>query len=101
MSPKVELVVRRLKNYKPEKIILFGSHARGSSDAYSDIDLVVIKKTKKPFLDRIKEVIKIIKPNFSIDILVYTPEEFSEMLLNGNPFIESVVREGKVLYEKK
>ncbi len=101
MSPKVELVLRRLKNYKPEKVILFGSHARGSSDAYSDIDLVVIKKTKKPFLDRIKDVIKIIKPNFSIDILVYTPEEFREMLLSGNPFIEFVAREGKVLYEKK
>jgi len=70
------------------------------ADPYSDIDLVIIKKTKKLFLDRIKDVIKIIKPNFAIDTLVYTPEEFQKMSSNRNAFLEFVVKEGKIIYEK-
>jgi len=100
MPPNIDHILNRLKKYKPEKIILFGSHARGLADPYSDIDLVIIKKTKKLFLDRIKDVIKIIKPNFAIDILVYTPEEFQKMSSDGNAFLEFVVKEGKIIYEK-
>jgi predicted nucleotidyltransferase len=100
MASHIEHTLQQLKKYKPEKVILFGSHARGSSDSYSDIDLVIIKKTKKLFLDRIRDVFKIIKPNFAIDILVYTPEEFKKMSSDGNPFLEFVVKEGKIIYEK-
>jgi predicted nucleotidyltransferase len=100
MNARLEYVLNRLKEYEPEKVILFGSQARDACDVYSDIDLVIIKKTKKLFLDRIKEVLKIIKPNFAIDILVYTPDEFQRMSFEGNPFLEQVLREGKVIYEK-
>ena len=63
--------------------------------------MVIIKKTKKVLLDRIKDVIKIIQPNFAIDILVYTPEEFQKMSSDGNSFLEFVVKEGKIIiYEK-
>lgn len=93
-------IYRRVKKYDPEKVILFGSQARGASDPYSDIDLVIVKKTHKPFLDRLKDVITLIKPNFAIDILVYTPEELQQMVSMGNPFVERVLREGIVIYEK-
>jgi len=43
---------------------------------------------------------KVIKPNFAIDILVYTPDEFQKMVSEGNPFLEHVLKEGKVIYEK-
>lgn len=43
---------------------------------------------------------KVIKPNFTIDILVYTPDEFQKMVSEGNPFLEHVLKEGKVIYEK-
>jgi len=100
MASKIKNILNLLKKYKPEKVILFGSHARGSTDSYSDIDLIIIKRTKKPFLDRIKDVLKIIKPNFAIDVLVYTPEEFRKMTSEGNPFLEYVIKDGKVIYEK-
>ena len=100
MEPRIERIVHRLKKYKPEKVILFGSHARGSPDPYSDIDVVIIKKTRKFFLDRIKDVLKIAKPNFAIDILVYTPDEFEKMSSEGNAFLEYIIKEGKVIYEK-
>jgi len=100
MDPKIVRILTLLKEYNPEKVILFGSQAKNSCDSYSDIDLVIIKKTEKRFLDRIKEVFKVIKPNFAIDILVYTPDEFQKMLSEGNPFLEHVLKEGKVIHEK-
>ncbi len=100
MDPKIVRVLNQLKEYSPEKIILFGSRAKNACDFYSDIDLIIIKKTERLFLDRIKEVLRIIKPNFAIDILVYTPDEFRKMVSEGNPFLEHVLKEGKVIYEK-
>jgi predicted nucleotidyltransferase len=100
-SPRLRRILNLLKKYKPQKVILFGSYANGTNDPYSDIDLVIIKNTRRRFLDRIRDVIEIIKPNFAIDILVYTPKEFQEMFSEGNLFVESVIKKGKVVYEKK
>lgn len=101
IRPKLKQILKSLKMYQPQKVILFGSYAKGTNDQYSDIDLVIIKNTRRRFLDRIKDVIEIIKPSFAIDILVYTPREFQKMFSEGNLFVESVIREGKVVYEKK
>lgn len=100
MDTKLATILRRLREYDPEKVILFGSRSRGASDRYSDYDLVIIKKTRKRFLDRIKEVIQIIKPNYATDIFVYTPREFQRMIAEENPFLQHVLKEGKVIYEK-
>ncbi len=101
MNSRIKRILRLLRAYHPDRVILFGSYARGSFDHDSDLDLVIIKRTRKRFLDRIKEVIEIIKPRFSVDILVYTPGEFTRMVRSGNAFIRDVVKEGKVLYEKR
>lgn len=100
VDSRIRKIVESLQVYAPEKIILFGSHARGSEDESSDIDLVIIKKTKKRFLDRLKEVIEIIRPGFALDVFVYTPSEFRRMLEEGNAFAESISRNGVILYEK-
>jgi len=100
MDSRIKKILRSLRKYNPKKVILFGSHAKMSYDRYSDIDLIIIKKTRKRFLNRIKEVLEIIKPDYPIDILVYTPEEFQRMISKRNPFIEFVIKEGKVIYEK-
>ena len=92
--------LRALKEYHPEKIILFGSYVQGGEDEYSDLDLVVIKKTRKRFLNRLKEVMMLIKPTFALDILVYTPRELEKLIEEGNPFIEQVMEKGRVIYEK-
>ena len=83
------------KSGPAEKIILFGSHARGDADEYSDLDLIIIRKTEKQFIDRLAEV-----PSLPIhaDVFVYTPEEFSQMKENENPFIMSALEHAKVIY---
>jgi len=100
LERELSLVVERLKTeYAPKQIILFGSLAKGDTHEWSDIDLVIIKDTDKEFLDRLEEAVLIAKPEVGINLLVYTPEEFKEMIEEGNNFItEEVVAKGKVLY---
>jgi len=93
-----DIVQTLLAEYGPlEKIILFGSAARGATDEYSDLDLILIKKTTKRFVERLREV-----PLLPVhaDVFVYTPEEFEQMRENENPFILSAMESAKVLYER-
>jgi predicted nucleotidyltransferase len=99
---KLEKALKCLKRYEPEKIILFGSCARGDMDESSDLDFVVIKKTRKRFLKRLLEVARLIDSDLGkVDVFVYTPKEFQEMVESGNPFVERVLREGKIVYAKE
>ena len=86
--------------YAPEKIILFGSAARGETDEYSDLDFIVVKNTDERFIRRLVEVTAYLPRDVSIDVLVYTPQELQGMVEGGNPFIESALNDAKVLYEK-
>ncbi|MEW6686298.1 MAG: nucleotidyltransferase domain-containing protein [Candidatus Edwardsbacteria bacterium] len=99
---KIERVVECIKKYNPEKIIIFGSYVCGGMDEYSDLDFVVIKKTKKRFIERLIEVLKLIDLDLGrVDVFVYTPEEFQKMIEYESFFLENVLKEGKILYEKK
>jgi uncharacterized protein len=88
-----------IAKYNPEKVILFGSIASGNIHEWSDIDLVIIKKTDKPFLARTKDVFHLLKPRSGLDVLVYTPEEFNDLSRTRRFFQEEVISKGKVVYE--
>lgn len=89
------------KHYKPEKIILFGSFAWGKPGPNSDVDLFVIKKTKKPFLRRITELDSLFsRRDFPMDFLIYTPAQVKKRLKMGDFFVEEILEKGKILYEK-
>ena len=67
------------EGYDPEKIILFGSYARGKAHDDSDLDLFIIKKTKEPYLQRSRTVRRLFRPYpCAMDIFVYTPEEYNK-----------------------
>lgn len=97
---RLKVIIEALKAYNPEKIILFGSSVKGEEDQYSDIDLVIIKKTQDRFLQRLKKAALLIKEPTPVDIFVYTPEEFAQMLEDQNSFAQNVIKEGEVIYEK-
>ncbi len=87
--------------YQPEKVILFGSMARAEVGEWSDLDLVIIKDTPQPFLQRLKEVALLCRAPVGVDFLVYTPVEFNSMITDNNQFvIEEIVKKGRVLYER-
>ncbi|MEW6718214.1 MAG: nucleotidyltransferase domain-containing protein [Chloroflexota bacterium] len=97
-DPNIEKIVRILKSYNPERIILFGSRARGEADDYSDYDLIIIKRTTRTFLERLRDMVPyLMEFEFPAEILVYTPEEFNQMGETGLGWL--VRREGVVLYE--
>ncbi len=90
------------REYQPEKIILFGSHAYGKPTRDSDIDLFIIKETKKRHIDRSVEVAEILDEEnreVALDLLVYTPGEIADRLAMGDDFIKIILNEGKILYE--
>lgn len=99
---KVRFLRDALLPYGPERIYLFGSWAVGEEDELSDLDVVVIKRTGKPFFDRLRETARLIPPELGmVDVFVYTPEEFDRMTSEGNAFAEMIAEEGIVIYERQ
>jgi len=95
----VRRIVRRLR---PEKIILFGSYAYGQPTSDSDVDLLVVMKTRMMRRDRSWAVSSLLIPRlFPVDILVKTPTEIDRALAMGDFFIEEITTQGKVLYERR
>ncbi len=98
-DPHLDRIVHLLMDYDPERIILFGSRARGDADEYSDYDLIVIKRTEQPFLERLRDMVPyLVAFERTAEILVYTPEEFEQMPEVG--FGWMVRQEGIVVYER-
>lgn len=89
----------------PRRIYLFGSCARGSQTANSDVDLLIVEdKEFGPDRNRwseLKRIRKILKP-FRIpkDILVYSQGEFEKWVDSVNHVVGHAVREGRLLYER-
>lgn len=88
-----------IEKYNPEKIILFGSAARGELTSDSDADFLIIKKVTPYYgADRIRELSRTVDRNIPVEFLVYRPEEFKKRVEMGDPFLKAVLKEGKVLY---
>lgn len=95
-------VVRRIAgNYHPDLIILFGSYARGNPTRDSDLDLLIIKDTDEPRINRARAVRHLFNPQpCPMDILVYTPREYQELLKFKSLIPYIATKEGVVVYEK-
>ena len=97
----IKKAVLALKKYEPDKIILYGSVARGDFDENSDIDLLIIKKGVekiKPH-QRIFEVLQLLGIDATYEPRVYSPQEIASTPKN-NFFLQEALREGKIIYEK-
>jgi len=99
LTAELERILGILKTRDVEKVILFGSLVSGNVTSTSDIDLLVVERTQKRFLDRLDDLYSLLQPTVALDILVYTPEEI-EALRKTNRFIRSILEGGRVLYEK-
>ncbi len=96
-----EVVRRIVEVADPDKIILFGSHARDEAGSRSDLDILVIKDSDVPRWDRSGRIYYALR-NIMVpmDIMVYTPEEVYDWSEVRQAFVTTAVREGKVLYER-
>ena len=89
-----------IKEFDPEKIILFGSYAHGSPTLESDVDLLVIVKTNKSMLRLSAEIALSLDHSFPLNIIVKTPEQIEKRIQNGDFFLENIMNHGRVLYER-
>jgi predicted nucleotidyltransferase len=88
-----------IEKYRPEKIILFGSAVKGELKPDSDVDFLIVKKDTPHYgADRIRELSRLIERNVPMDLLIYRPEEFDKRLEMGDPFLQTVLKQGQVLY---
>ena len=97
---QMEEIKRRIvENFKPEKIILFGSYADGNPTENSDLDLLIVKDSNIPRYKRGREVRKYLRGlKIAIDLIVYTKEEIQRWSDVKTSFITTVMKKGKVLY---
>lgn len=101
LDGRLKRIVQALQPMEPVKILLFGSGARGKADRLSDIDVIVVaENVALRFLDRIGDAFDLIQHDFALDILIYTPEEYGQMLSEGNSLLEVAEKEGRVLYQR-
>lgn len=97
-----DIVRRIVETAQPEKIILFGSRARGDARPNSDFDVLVIKESSEPSYRRDAPLfVALADLPVEVDVLVYTPEEVAEWAEVPQAFVTTATREGKTVYERK
>lgn len=102
----LEQIARSLRavflKYGILKAVVFGSMARGEPTLRSDLDLLLVQKTDKRFLDRydgiLGDIIELVRGR-DVDLLIYTPSELD--MMSDRPFIRKALREGIVIYESQ
>jgi len=96
-----EIVARIVEAVDPDKIILFGSRARGDGSEHSDYDILIVSDTPLPKLDRTGPLYGILAGvGAPKDVVWWTPDEVAEWQLVKRHFITTAVREGRVIYER-
>lgn len=100
---EIEQFARRIgQASNAERVVLFGSHARGTPSEQSDVDLLVIAPSSLPRHKRPRELYKLLPSHpFPVDILVYTPDEIERGTRSSVSFVSTVLNEGKVLYVRR
>ena len=94
------LVSRIVDAVQPEKIILFGSAARGATRPGSDLDLLVIKSGDYHHIELAQSIYMVLgRRDFAVDITVAPPEEVEEYRDEYCLVIYPALREGKVIYD--
>lgn len=100
-----EMVDAIVREVAPERIILFGSRARGDLGKNSDIDLLIVeresfsrKRSRWKELSQLWDTVA--RFRVPIDLLLYSEEEFEKWRDIKEHVINTALREGKLLYER-
>jgi predicted nucleotidyltransferase len=99
---QIDLMVRRIvRRFHPEKVILFGSHARGDATPDSDVDLLVVMPVKGAKHHKAVEIgVALHGLRVAKDVLVVTPEDFEWRKDTVGTIEYPAWHEGKVLYAR-
>jgi predicted nucleotidyltransferase len=96
---QIKAVAERIgRDFRPRKVILFGSYACGKPTEDSDVDLLVIMPLRGDPVYKSVEIALKARPGFPMEILVRTPAEVRKRLAWNDFFIREIMEKGKVLY---
>jgi len=94
------ITLRIVERFHPLRVILFGSRSRGEAHSESDFDLLIVAPSDKPRWQRTVPVYRALAGlGVPKDIVWWTPEEIAEWKGVKSHFINTAIREGRVLYE--
>jgi uncharacterized protein len=85
--------------FRPQRIILFGSYANGAPTKDSDLDILIIMKFTGSGSKKAVEILNQIQPKIPVDLVVRTPKEIKKRLQANDFFLADILRHGRVLYE--
>ena len=88
------------REFRPERVILFGSHAQGNPRPDSDVDLLVFLPFEGRNFWKSLEILNRIDPPFSVDLLARRPDDTARRYAEGDPLIREALDHGKILYER-
>jgi len=88
-----------VREFHPQRVILFGSHAYGQPSLDSDVDLLVVMPFEGSSREQAAKIRSRIDTPVALDLLVRTPEQLSERLAMDDFFMQEITQQGKVLYE--
>ncbi len=102
LDPTIREMVRRIvESFRPERVILFGSHARGTADADSDVDLLIVMPFSGPKREKQLQIRLALQGlGVSKDVIVTTPEDFEWRSRVPGTVERPALLEGKVLYAR-
>jgi predicted nucleotidyltransferase len=90
------------ERYKPQRVILFGSYARGQARAGSDLNLCLVVPEAGEWLERHAEFLRRFDlPGLAVRPVIYTSRELERLRAEGHPFVREILEEGRVLHERR
>jgi uncharacterized protein len=96
-----DLVLAIVNQFSPDRVILFGSHAYGTPQPWSDVDLLVVMDTPQGEGRAMQAVRNSMPPRpFSVDVVVRSQTEIDRRIALDDWFLEEITRKGQVLYER-
>ena len=95
-----DLSRRIAREFKPQRIVLFGSYAHGHPTSDSDVDLLVILPFRGSALRKAVEILNRINPDFPVDLLARRLDDTRRRHAEGDPLIRDALDRGIVLYEQ-
>ncbi|MBI2190740.1 MAG: nucleotidyltransferase domain-containing protein [Planctomycetes bacterium] len=99
-SEILEVSERIAREFRPERIILFGSYADGTASTDSDVDLLVVLPFEGKSFGKSLEILNRVNPQFPVDLLARHPGDVARRYEEGDPLVREAMDRGKVLYER-
>ena len=95
-----ELTERIVREFSPERVVLFGSYANGNPRPDSDVDLLVILPFEGKSFRKSLEILNRVNPRFPVDLLARRPDDTARRYREGDPLIRDALDHGQVLHER-